>query len=655
MGLIAVLLTVSASASPWVLTHQGRLSGTSGAPVAGDVEMRFELHTPPPASTVLWTSTQTVPLTDGYFSVQLGPSPALDPAWFAGEVWLQVRWGATSVYDRPLASAPHALAAHAATGVVDASSLRLDGAPVRVAPTAACDDANRGALRFAPGAPGVADALQVCLRASNGTYGWVNSGGPDCQGPLPTWYTDADGDGFGVTASGVTTCAAPTPHSVKQPGDCDDTRSTFYPGSTTREIPNDGLDPNCDGVDRCRDLTCDGLPDVVLVDYLQNSPVGPGTAVFPQVERGWFSDLTVVRPSGGPGQNLSRDVESADFNLDGVPDLATDDGVFLMNGSGTAFSTWGGGAGGVSRDTDVHDLNGDGRPDVLHAVFGNAAGSILHLFGASGLTQTLNIGPGTENAIAAGDLDRDGFQDVVLCGTNVRIYWGAAGGGWPTAPTTTVGDACNDLILRDIDGDLDLDVITNRRVSRLTNRTLSTATFLMTGEFVGVGDVNGDGRLDVATADEAFNATAIQLWLGTAGGNFGDAIPLYTSPTISLSRPTFADLDGDGFDEVLVGENASTSFSLPHRVRVVPGTASGPDVDHIWFLDMDANSGAGNVTVADLDGDGVPEILTGTGPNSDARNFDAYVYWGSRQWDRRFRTELGVRAVVHAPLVVGAP
>lgn len=78
----------------------------------------------------------------------------------------------------------------------------------------------------------------------------------DCDGLVdegnigPTWYRDADGDGFGKAADFVQACNQPQGY-VQTLGDCDDSNPAVHPGAT--EICGDGLDNDCVG----GDLACD--------------------------------------------------------------------------------------------------------------------------------------------------------------------------------------------------------------------------------------------------------------------------------------------------------------------------------------------------------------------------------------------------------------
>ncbi len=80
-------------------------------------------------------------------------------------------------------------------------------------------------------------------------------------GAASVWYEDADGDGFGNPEISMTSCSQPNGY-VDNGSDCDDTDNTIYPGAT--EIPNDGIDQDCDGSDLIiggEDSDGDGIPD----------------------------------------------------------------------------------------------------------------------------------------------------------------------------------------------------------------------------------------------------------------------------------------------------------------------------------------------------------------------------------------------------------
>jgi len=64
---------------------------------------------------------------------------------------------------------------------------------------------------------------------------------------------------------------------VSKEGDCVDTNAMVFPGSMATEVPGDGIDTDCDGIDACTDLNCDGRPDVAIPshydgDYMSTQP-----------------------------------------------------------------------------------------------------------------------------------------------------------------------------------------------------------------------------------------------------------------------------------------------------------------------------------------------------------------------------------------------
>ena len=87
--------------------------------------------------------------------------------------------------------------------------------------------------------------------------------------PCPTFFADADGDGFGDAARPETLCAAVDGFVVSN-DDCDDGDSAIHPGAD--DVPADGIDQDCDGADLCfADADGDGAGGV-------NTAPGPAGA-----------------------------------------------------------------------------------------------------------------------------------------------------------------------------------------------------------------------------------------------------------------------------------------------------------------------------------------------------------------------------------------
>ena len=139
-----------------------------------------------------------------------------------------------------------------------------------------------------------------------------------------------------------------------------------------------------------------------------------------------------------------------------------------------------------------------------------------------------------------------------------------------------------------------------------------------------VADVNGDGINDLIYTN--IGDETLEIKLGTGGGNFAAATEyaLSTNPYCTPEGVTVADLNGDGYPDIIIADDGydfENSVAIG-KVYIFLGKSNGtfsamPDVTvDIGDETVDAlpytYPGPNSVAIADLNGDGIPDMAVGT-------------------------------------------
>ena len=290
--------------------------------------------------------------------------------------------------------------------------------------------------------------------------------------------------------------------------------------------------------------------------------------------------------------------------------------VFLAKGNGTFRTAQRFATGSKASSLAVGDLNADGRLDVVTAHFESNDVAILlgNGDGTSHAAQPLTA-EGKATSVAIADVNDDGRLDVVASINNVSnsqvfpgdvaVWLGNGNGTFRAAQRFAVGLSPESVAVADVNGDGRLDVVTaNDRsddVSELLGNgdgTFRAAQHFATGgspASVAIADVNGDERPDIVTAD----FVDVAVLLGNGNGTF--QIARHFAAGDGPNSVAIADVNSDGLPDVVTVNYRSNA------VTVLPGNGDGTFREAQSFA---AGDGPDSVAIADVNGDGRPDVIT---------------------------------------------
>ncbi|MBI3819432.1 MAG: VCBS repeat-containing protein [Planctomycetes bacterium] len=281
-------------------------------------------------------------------------------------------------------------------------------------------------------------------------------------------------------------------------------------------------------------------------------------------------------PEFGPPETIAAGVLATQF-----ADINNDGRLDLVSGAGCQLAIAGGGFEAMLPFSpslgrlQIGDVDGDGRVDLVGTLtmqtFGVHFGDGLGHFSPGGVIATI---PSTPAGARLLDLDEDGALDLFVCAAHFSAY--------------SYSDARN-WIFRG-DGHGIFTIVSNAAASNFA---------------VDFGDFNADGHLDWVAS--WWNHDGIEVDLGD-GAMGASQIVNFNAGQYGTVDAAMGDLDGDGLGDIALAFHDYYIPPDPDAIGIVSNTGSL----QLWHPAAPPM----HVTIRDLNGDGMPELLTNDGSSA---------------------------------------
>jgi hypothetical protein len=237
-------------------------------------------------------------------------------------------------------------------------------------------------------------------------------------------------------------------------------------------------------------------------------------------------------------------------------------------------------------------------------------------------TAAIPLNSSAPRSIVTDDFNKDGKLDLAIANNRslgtVSILLGNGAGGFSGPTNFTVGRNPTFIAAGDLNGDTNPDLVVSHESISSSQHELAVLLGNGTGGFgpqiqvslvngfqnrtnsVAIGDVNGDGKPDLATASSTFNAVIV--FFGDGTGHFNSSKSFDSGgifPTYILLR----DLNGDSKSDLIVANNSSPSGG--GNIATFLGDNAGNFSAAKAFA---VGSGPISMAVRDFNGDNQPDV-----------------------------------------------